>query len=84
MDAAEFLRGIKRMHDDRDGRCRICPIGGLKSDCYVISCIPEDEIDELVRRVEKWVEGHPVGCNRRCSECHSCYNAFWRSQEKEK
>lgn len=53
MDAVEFFKEAKRMC--RVINCEECPFGG--EECGFISA---DNIEEVIKAVEKWAEEHPV------------------------
>lgn len=53
MDAVKFFKEAKRMC--RVINCEECPFGG--EECGFISA---DNIEEVIKEVEKWAEEHPV------------------------
>lgn len=62
MDAVECLKTKRRLCEAHTG-CRRCPLNS--EECgYAIGCpcgeLERENVEELVRRVEKWAKEHPV------------------------
>lgn len=62
MDAVEYLK-TKRRLCKAHAECRGCPLN-IEEHGYAIGCpcgeLERDNVEEMVRRVEKWAKEHPA------------------------